>query len=104
MDFSSIKKGKLGKLYTWTHMIHMGKHSSHDLPPDLPYFKGTKSEKRSTSHLPSKGTMSPEKRISLLTECTDQLKKWHGLLEMGVVTASQYDEFEKKIMGDIADL
>jgi hypothetical protein len=56
------------------------------------------------SDLPATGTMSPGKRISLRTECTDHLKKWHGLLEMGAITASQYDEFQKKIVGDIADL
>ena len=47
--------------------------------------------------------MSPGKSISLRTECMDQLK-WHGLLEMGAITTSLYDEFQKKIVGDIAHL
>ena len=92
------------KLNAWAHMIHMGKHSSHELPPDLPYFRGTKKasdEHKAMTDLPS---MSPGKRISLRTECMDQLKKWHSLLEMGAITASEYDEFQKKIVGDIADL
>ena len=33
------------KLNNWAHMIHMGKHSSCDIPPNLPYFKGAKNKK-----------------------------------------------------------
>ena len=47
--------------------------------------------------------MSPGKRINLRSECMDQLNKWHGLLEKGAISQTQYDEF-KKIIGDIADL
>ena len=61
-------------------------------------------ENKGRSDLPATGTRSLGKRISLRTECMDQHRKWHGLLEMCAITSSQYDEFQKKIVGDIADL
>ena len=54
-------KGKDGinysteKLSAWAHMIHMGKHSSYELPPDLPYFAKRKSEPN--PHSPDTTTM-----------------------------------------------
>lgn len=32
------------KLNVWAHMIHMGKHTSYDIPPNLPYFLKEKSK------------------------------------------------------------
>jgi hypothetical protein len=111
-EIVSQLKAKHGSAYTveklnaWAHMIHiMGKQTSHDLPPDLPYFKGAKKVANDENKgIPATGAMSPGKRINLRTECMDQLQKWHGLLQMGAITSGQYDEFQKKIIGDIADL
>ena len=30
------------KLNCWAHMLNVGKHSSYDEPPDLPFFRGRK--------------------------------------------------------------
>ena len=79
-------------------MIHMGKHESRQIPPDLSYFGRLKTISDPSS------SMSPGKRINLRSECMDQLNKWHGLLEKGAISQTQYDEFKKKIIGDIADL
>ena len=95
------------KLNAWAHLIHIGKHESHDTPPDLPYFVGRVKKKGNStapSHEMPLPCMSPGKRINLRSECMDQLSKWHLLLEKGAITQNQYDEFQKKIIEDIADL
>ena len=80
------------------HIMHMGKHESRQIPPDLPYFGRSKKISDPSSSMP------PGKRINLRSECMDQLNKWHDLLEKGAISQTQYDEFKKKIIGDIADL
>ena len=42
------------QLNTWAHMIQLGKHSSCEEPPDLPYFRGNqkKAEKKDKTVLP----------------------------------------------------
>ena len=35
--------------------------------------------------------MAPAKRVSLCTECIEQLQKWHNLMESGAITKPQYD-------------
>jgi len=45
--------------------------------------------------------MSPAKRVSLRTECIEQLQKWHKLMESGAITKSQYDELQCKLFYDI---
>ena len=95
------------KLNAWAHMIHMGKHESLETPPDLPYFRGKSRcnpQVLSTTPAETGRPMLPGKRINLRSECMDQLNKWHGLLEKGAITQTQYDEFQAKILSDIADL
>jgi len=92
------------KLNVWAHMIHMGKHASYEVPPNLPYFVGQKSKAGTSTCESPFPNMSPGKRINLRTECMDQLSKWHGFLEKGAITQKQYNEFQKKILGDLADL
>ena len=96
------------KYNCWAHMIHVGKHTSYDMPPDLPYFRGTKKPRTqesdsSSSSQPSPPTVItfPSKRVNLRGECIDQLDKWHSLLEKGAISQSQYDEMQKAIMKDI---
>ena len=72
-------------------MIHMGKHESRQIPPDLPYFGRSKKISDPSS------SMSPGKRINLRSECMDL----NGLLEKGAISQTQYDEFKNKIIGDI---
>ena len=86
----------------WAHMIDMRKHESCDIPPDKPFFKGSKGKKKnpctsSTDLL----EISPGKRIHLRTQCMDQLEKWHCLLEKGIISEEQYKELQGNILGDI---
>ena len=70
----------------------------------LPYFSRRKAKQDSTSLETSVPCLSPGKRINLRSECMNQLSVWHNLLEKGAISQAQYDEFQKKILGDIADL
>ena len=91
----------------WAHVIHIGKHSSYDIPPDQPFFKG--SQKKASMSTPissnvsasSSLTASPGKRVSLRSECINQLDKWHSLLEKGIVSQEQYDQMQKTILSDM---
>lgn len=95
------------KLTAWAHMINMGKHSSYDTPPNLPYFTGTSKAKPTSkqqdtvSQVEKSSTLSPAKRIQLRSECLDQLARLHSLLEKGGVPADQFDTLQKAILGDI---
>ena len=73
------------QLNCWAHMIHTHKHESLDAPPNKPFF-GKKKSGDSVG-------VSPGKRISLRSECINQLDKWHQLKECGVY--DQYDELPK---------
>ena len=100
------------KFNAWAHMIDLGKHSSYDEPPDLPYFGRKKTKENSSCIGPTQVTTSPEpsappspgKRIRYRSECMDQLSKWHGLLESGIITQEQYKELQGTILSDIANL
>ena len=43
---------------------------------------------------------SPQKRIMYRTECLNQLDKWHGLLEKGVISKAQFDELQGTILNE----
>ena len=90
----------------WAHVIHIGKHSSHEVPPDLPYFRQSHKKTTSSSELPiatssSSVSVSPGKRVSLRSECINQLDKWHSLLEKGVITQKQYEDMQETILSDM---
>lgn len=91
------------KLNAWAHMIHMGKHTSYESPPDLPYF-GKHKQQNVLSETPAVVALSPGKRIHYRTECMDQLSKWHSLLEKGVVSEEQYSLLQASIMEDITKM
>ena len=66
----------------WAHVIHIGKHSSREAPPDLPFFrqshKKTTTVPSSSAALPTASSsvaVSPGKRVSLRSECINQLDK-----------------------------
>lgn len=73
-------------------MINTHKHDSFDIPPDKPFFG--KKRKEGVG-------VSPGKRISLRSECINQLDKWHQLKERGVISSDQYEELQKTILTDI---
>ena len=105
-------KYSIEQLNAWAHMISIGKHCCFEDPPNLPYFGKSRSRKDDTGNpqhaLPMSTdkpnsiavSLSPGKRVSLRTECIDQLSKWHQLLEKGGINKQQYDSLQKAIIGD----
>ena len=91
------------KYACWAHCIQNGKHSSVDEPPDLPFFTGRK-KSGSTSQCDTTSSGSPTKRLSLRTECINQLSKWHSLLQGGAISQDQYDEMKDTIMEDMKSM
>lgn len=91
-------KNKHGERFTpvqyncWAHMVNTQKHDSLDNPPDKPFFR--KKTKDGVG-------VSPGKRISLRSECINQLDKWHQLKERGVISSDQYEQLQKTILTDI---
>ena len=90
-------------------MLHVQKHNSYEIPPNVPYFKRssvsvdqTCTGATHTVQTPiSSGLMSPGKRVTMRTECMDQLKKWHELLVDGVISQSDYDRVQQEILKDM---
>lgn len=113
-----------GSLYTpeqkraWAHMIELGKHDSITQPPDKRFFKSasTASASVSASASVAKSSVSsssattpmlitsPGRRVSIRSECIDQLKKWHSLLDCGAITKEQYEEIQGTILSDVRKL
>lgn len=83
-------------------MIHTKKHTSYDVPPDLPYFKkrdsGAKANIPATIH---DASTSPGKRVNLRSECISQLDKWHDLFEKQCITQEQYHQLHEAILKDV---
>ena len=94
------------QLWAWANMIQMQKHTSlEELPPGR-FFKKTtvqiESDNTSTSKISSdKVVMLPTKRLSLCSQCIEQLEKWHRLMESGAISKEQYDELQMKLFSDI---
>ena len=83
VDIVGKRKEKHGEKYTpvqlncWAHMINTHKHESLDSPPKKSFLG-----KKRSGDTPG---VSPGKRITLRSECIDQLDKWHSLKERGVI-------------------
>ena len=52
------------KFNAWAHLVHVGKHSSHDDLPDLPYFRGTRKRKLQSAREGPSGASSPTSKSS----------------------------------------
>ena len=109
-DIIKDLKQRHGEVFTVEQLsmwAHIGKHSSREAPPNLPFFRQSKSATLpSTSVLPGTSSTvtvsrSPGKRISLRSECMNQLDKWHSLLNRGIITQKQYEEMQKAILNDM---
>ena len=101
-------------------MIEMGKHDSIMQAPKKRFFQSRsdsegspqiyKSDPSISGDKPSATTSksasfpSPGKRVSIRTECIDQLQKWHSLLDCGAINKEQYEELQKTILSDIRKL
>ena len=83
------------QIRAWAHMLHLKKHTSYENPPNKPFFNHSKSMKANSQGI------SPAKRITLRSECIDQLDKWHKLMERGAITPDQYKDLQDTIMSDI---
>lgn len=83
------------QLRAWAHMIQLKKHSSLEKPPNKPFFHCAKSAESGPVGI------SPSKRITLRSECIDQLDKWHKLMERGAITQEEYKDLQSTIMSDI---
>ena len=94
-------KYSVEKLNIWAHMLHIEKHDSEEIPPDVPYFRGRSGSSAFSSVSLMEATNSPRNRVSLRTECIDQLSKWHGLLEKQVITQDDYNKVQQTILKDI---
>ena len=85
-------------------MLHVGRHKSQDDPPDVPYFRGTKKHKLEEQCAGAASPTcfaSPGKRVSMRSECIEQLGKWYSLFEKGAISQSDYDELQSVIKKDI---
>ena len=91
------------QLRAWANMYQMKKHTSLDDPPSGRFFKRkdktsdshqTKDDARTNDSEPpdtaksadSTQSMSPAKRVTLRTQCIEQLERWHQLMEKGGIT------------------
>ena len=115
-----------GNLYSpeqksaWAHMIELGKHNSISQPPKKRFFQSQEhsestSEASHSSASTSTGASistaatptlvtSPGRRVSICSECIDQLKKWHSLVDCGAITKEQHDEIQGTILSDVRKL
>ena len=86
------------QLRAWAHMIQMKKHSSYDAAPLKPFF-AKRGESPATQEAPS--AISPLKKITLRSECIQQLSQWHQLMEKGAISAEDYRDMQQTIFKDI---
>ena len=84
------------QIRAWAILIQMGKHDNYNSPPDKRFFMNG----RKSTHEVSVG-VSPGKKLSMRSECIDQLDKWYCLMEKGVIDAEQYKAIQDNIMRDI---
>ena len=90
------------QLNAWAHMIQLKKHSSHDSPPELPYFGKRKRSEHKEKSLQG-CSISPCKHVKLRSECIDQLNKWRSLLEKGGISKVQYDKLQETVLADMLE-
>ena len=83
------------QLHAWAHMK---KHSSYDAAPMKPFF-AKKGQSQATQEAPI--AISPLKKITLRSECIQQLSQWHQLMEKGAVSAEDYRDMQQTILKDI---
>lgn len=115
----------------WAHLIEMGKHDSITQAPKKRFFQSPSSSANSSGEVsksassssgksaantsfsatcttssttPAIVVTSPGRRVSIRSECIDQLQKWHALLDCGAISKDQYDELQATILSDIRKL
>lgn len=105
-------KFKAEQLRAWANMVQMNKHTSLEEPPTGRFFKTQNESKTSESskkitEVPATQTstdptvLSPAKRVTLRTQCIEQLERWHQLMEKGGISKEQYDGLQADILAEI---
>ena len=102
------------QLRAWANMIQLDKHSSLENPPVGRFFKSPNQNKSSESSATATGetiaatqspaeptVLSPAKRVTLRTQCIEQLERWHNLMKSGGITKEQYDELQASILSEV---
>lgn len=97
------------QLRAWAHLVQLKKHTSLDVPPDKPFWRGRKRMRTDPAPTtperqqpgPSRAQPSPGKCVQMWGQCVDQLLKWHELLEKGGINQQQYDDVKATIMSQI---
>ena len=100
------KRFRPEQLRAWANMVQMQKHTSLEEPPSGRFFK-TQSERKggeeesTTRSAPDPTALSSAKRVTLRTQCIEQLERWHQLMEKGGISKEQYDELQANILSEI---
>ena len=97
---------------SWAHLIEMGKHDSLTEPPKKRFFKSPSAVQSPVKNTATASVVAPcstlaspgRRRVSIRSECIDQLQKWHSLLDCGAISKEQYDELQSTILSDIKKL
>ena len=122
LEEKHAEKHSIEQLRTWANLIQLKKHSSLDIPPDYPFFRGRKKTSRDNTDSESsadakvspssKGSdvnstapgVSPGKRLGMRSQCLDQLGKCIDILDKGGLSQDEFKELQKAILADIKTL
>ena len=101
-------KFKPEQLNAWANMVQMQKHASLDDPPPGRFFMTQKKSReveeeatRTPKSPPQPAELSPAKRVNLRTQCLEQLKGWHDLMQKGGISKEQYEELQANILSEV---
>ena len=106
------KNFKPEQLRAWANMVQMQKHTSLEEPPTGRFFKTSRDstkvkinetlEVACTTLIPTQpASLSPTKRVTLRTQCIEQIERWHQLMEKGAISKEQYDDLQSTILCEI---
>lgn len=89
-------------------MVQMQKHASLDDPPIGRFFviqnKSREGEREAmltpkSPHQPAES--SPAKQVNLRSQCLEQLKGWHDLMQKGGTSKKQYEVLQADILSEV---
>ena len=81
------------QLHAWAEMVQMKKHSSLEVPPKFPFFKGGHEEPIAQEKLAVTAvSFSSPSHTHAQTECIEQLKKIRIRCEKGLISQDQHDK------------
>lgn len=101
LDEKHNGKFSVEQLRMWAHLVNMGKHTSLDIPPDKPFFRGNKKKLPSLSEVSTSTDISPIKRSNLRSQYMTQMRDWHALFEVAAITKEEYEDQKARILEDL---